>query len=140
MKSLSYIPRNYLDKFWDQIKDLLASGLQLCEGELDINQLRLLITQGHATVIVATSIETDEIVGALAFEVVNYPNYRCANVISIGGHNLFSDEHDMEQFKSILKKAGISKIQGWCSPAIARMWKSKFNFTTPYTMVRSDVE
>jgi len=137
MKQIYLLSREHLDKYWDQISPLLESGLFYSEGELDISQLRLLIVQGKVFVVVAS--QDFKIVGALAFELVWFPNYRAANIISYGGDSLFADDNDMKQFKELLQKAGIKKLQGWCKPAQARLFKSQFGFETPYQLVRLDI-
>jgi hypothetical protein len=138
-KTISYLSKEHLDKFWDQVKPLLEKGLLCSEGELDINQLRLLITGGIAHVVVSTD-TPDHIIGALAFEISQFPNFRVANIISYGGYNLFSNERDMNQFKELLKKGGVSKLQAWCKPAQARLFKHSFGFSSPYEIIRLDIK
>jgi len=132
---INLIQKEHLDLFWDQISPLLEKGLMYCEGELDISQLRLLAVQGSVRIAVGLN-DQDQIVGAIALEVVTYPNYRCANVVSYGGEDLFATEQDFTIIKSYLKTIGISFIQGWCRPAQARLFKSKHGFSTPYEMIR----
>lgn len=134
--SLHALSKEHLDKYWGQVKEYLHRGLLMCEGELNVDQLRLLCVQGLANVIIIVSLETSNVVGALALEIVNYPNYKVANIISYGGHNLFASEEDFNGLKQELGKAGISKLQGWCKPAQARLFKHKYGFTTPYEMIR----
>lgn len=134
--SAHIVSKNYLDRYWNQIEEYLHSGLLVCEGELDVKQLRLLCVQGAAHVVVIVDLETSNIIGALAFEFAVFPNYRAANIISYGGHNLFASEEDFSQLKKELAKTGVTKLQGWCKPAQARLFKSKYGFTTPYEMIR----
>lgn len=134
--TISSISKEHLDKFWSQISPLLHAGLLMCEGELDINQLRLLCVQGSVNIIVAVDNDTGYIKGALALELVRYPNFRAANIISYGGYDLFADLEDFNSLKMELKRAGISQLQGWCKPAQARLFKSKYGFSTPYEMIR----
>lgn len=134
--SVHALSKEHLDKYWNQIKEYLHSGLLMCEGELNIDQLRLLAVQGRVFIVVGISLETNNLVGALALEMVNYPNYRAANIISYGGHNLFASEEDFAGLKQELAKAGISQLQGWCKPAQARLFKHKYGFKTPYEMIR----
>jgi len=139
MKSIHYLSREHLDKYWPVLKPLLEKGILLCQDEITIDQLRLLIVQGQTHVIVAVDNDTGGIIGALAFEITPYPNCRAMNIISLGGDNLFADEYDMEVLKGILKQNGISKIQGWCYPAQARLFSSKLGFTKTYQMVSLDI-
>ena len=132
---INLIQKEHLDLFWDQIAPLLEKGLFHCEGELNIHQLRLQAVQGTVKIAVGLN-DQDQIVGAIALEVVNYPNYRCANVVSYGGEDLFATEQDFAVIKGYLKTIGISFIQGWCRPAQARLFKSRYGFSTPYEMIR----
>lgn len=134
--SLHALSKEHLDKYWGQVKEYLHSGLLMCEGELNVDQLRLLSVQGLITIIVIVSLETNNVVGALALETVNYPNYKAANIVSYGGHNLFASEEDFNGLKQELAKAGVSQLQGWCKPAQARLFKHKYGFNTPYEMIR----
>lgn len=135
-----FLSKEHLDKYWNIVGPFLQAGLFMCEGELDISQLRLLCTQGLVHVILIEDIEDNQIRGAIAIELVNYPNYRVANIVSYGGYYLFASEEDFTVLKTELKKAGISKIQGWCKPAQARLFKSRLGFSTPYEMVRISLE
>lgn len=132
---INLIQKEHLDMFWNQISPLLEKGLMYCQDELNIDQLRLLAVQGSIKIAVGLN-DQDQIVGAIALEVVNYPNYRCANVVSYGGEDLFASEQDFDVIKRYLKTIGISFIQGWCRPAQARLFKSRYGFSTPYEMIR----
>jgi len=134
--SVHIVSKNYLDKYWNQVEEYLHSGLLMCEGELDVKQLRLLCIQGLANLVIILDLETSNIVGALAIEFVNYPNFRAANIISYGGYNLLASEEDFNKLKIELAKAGVSQLQGWCKPAQARLFKHKYGFKTPYEMIR----
>ena len=126
--------KEHLDLYWNQIEDLLAKGLFYSEGEMNIHQLRMMIVQGTAHVAVGIDDE-DVIRGALAFQIVAYPNIRTAHIISYGGYDLFASEADFEQLLVGLRKAGVTRLDGWCKPAQARLFKSKYGFDTPYQMV-----
>lgn len=124
-----------LDKYWSSVSPLLEQGLFYCEGELNIDQLRLLIVQGKVAVFIGLN-DYDTIVGAIALEVNAYPNFRAANIISYGGEQLFATQDDFNLLKSRLKQFGVSFLQGWCKPAQARLFKKSFGFDTPYEMIR----
>ena len=132
---INLIQKEHLDMFWNDVAPLLEKGLLCCEGELDISQLRLLAVQGSIKIAVGLD-DSDKIIGAIALEVVAHPNYRCANVVSYGGEDLFATEKDFAVIKGYLKTIGISFIQGWCRPAQARLFKSRYGFSTPYEMIR----
>lgn len=140
MRTLHYLSKEHLDEYWDQIKDYLASGLFYSEGELSVDQLRLLIVQGAAHVIVFLDVEDNNVVGAFSFEIKQYPNKRSANIISIGGDNLFVDKNDLIHLREELRKGGIKTIEGWCKPAQVRWAKQALGAETPYQMIRINLE
>lgn len=130
-----FLARQHLDKFWDLAEPFLKAGLMMAEGELDVKQMRLLALQGNIQVLLIMDQE-DVVRGAIATEIANYPNYKAVNIVSYGGYNLFASEEDFNYLKDELRKAGFSQIQGWCKPAQARLFKSRYGFSTPYEMIR----
>ena len=129
------LSKEHLDKFWFQIEPLLDMGLLYSENEMNVHQLRMMVVQGLAHIVVGIDEETDRIVGALCFQITQYPNIRAANIISYGGYDLFATEKDFNEVVAGLRKAGVSRIEGWCKPAQARLFKSKYGFETPYQMI-----
>ena len=140
MRTIHYLSKEHLDEYWPKIKRFLESGLFLCEGELDISQLRLLAVQGAAHIVVGIDSDTSDVVGALAFEIRVYPNFRAANIVSIGGDHLFLGEDDLVLLKEELRKGGIKRIEGWCKPAQARTFRMNLGAETPYQMIRINLE
>lgn len=114
---------------------MLRKALECGDGELTIDQLRLLIVQGNAHLLVA---HREKPVGAAVIEFKNYPNFRAANVIAIGGMKMFADASAFESLVRFAKIGGASKIEGYCPIAVARLWK-KFNFREAYSFVRRDI-
>ena len=130
-----FLSREQLDKFWNLAEPFLKQGLIPSEGELDVKQLRLLAVQGQVQILIIMDFD-NIVVGSIATEIVNYPNYKALNIVSYGGYDLFASEEDFEYLKDELRKAGFTKVQGWCKPAQARLFKSRYGFSTPYEMVR----
>jgi len=130
-----FLSRQQLDKFWGLAEPFLNAGLLMAEGEMDVKQMRLLALQGSIQILLIMDQE-DMVRGAIATEIVNYPNYKAVNIVSYGGYNLFASEEDFNYLKDELLRAGFSQIQGWCKPAQARLFKSRYGFTTPYEMIR----
>jgi hypothetical protein len=130
-----FLAREQLDRYWNQAEPFLKAGLLVSEGEMNVKQLRLLALQGSAQILLIMDFE-DMVRGAIATEIVNYPNYKAINIVSYGGYNLFASEEDFNYLKDELRKAGFSQIQGWCKPAQARLFKSRYGFNTPYEMIR----
>lgn len=93
------------------------------------------MVQGLAHLIVATR---GKPVGAAAVEFKDYPNFRAANVIAIGGKGMFADQTGFEALARFAKERGASRIEGYCPPAVARLW-TKFNFREAYRFVRREI-
>lgn len=130
-----YLSKEQLDRYWNTAEPFLQAGLLVSEGELDVKQMKLLARQGLMQILLIIDQE-DMVRGAIATEIVNYPNYKAINIVSYGGYNLFASEEDFEYLKDEFRKAGFSKIQGWCKPAQARLFKSRYGFDSPYEMIR----
>ena len=140
MRTIHYLSKEHLDDYWEQIKGYIDAGLFYSEGEITLDQIRLLIVQGAVHVIIGMDTEDDRVVGALAFEIRTYPNYRAANIISLGGDHLFLNENDLIHLREELRKGGIKRIEGWCKPAQARTFRMKLGAETPYQMIRINLE
>ncbi|CAB3928428.1 hypothetical protein [Achromobacter deleyi] len=136
MRTLMHFDPTQLDRVWPDVAPLLAAALAKGEGELDLSQLRMLITSRHAELVLVRA--GDDLVGAIAIEFIQYPNYRVANFIATGGRRLFACESDVSQLKTWLKDRGASKIQGYCPPAVARLW-ARLGFHVAYQVVRCDL-
>lgn len=126
----------FLDQEWPKVSPMLDSGFMYSEGELDISQLRMLCARGDAFIMVCMA--EGQIIGALALEIVQYPNFRAANVISAGGRGIYNAKY-WEMLRAWLKDMGVSKVQGNCRPSVARLLKRMEGFRTAYELVRADI-
>lgn len=136
MRKLTHFDPARLDTVWTEVAPLLGAALTKGEGELDLSQLRMLITARQADLVLV--LDGDALVGAIAIEFIQYPNYRVANFIATGGRRLFARESDVSELKAWLKERGASKIQGYCPPAVARLW-CRLGFHVAYQVVRCDI-
>lgn len=126
----------FLDREWGAVSGFLEDGLLCAEGELTIDQLRMLCAHGRADVFVV--LRDGQPVGALAVETVAYPNYRAANVISAGGRGIYN-KTCWPLFMQWLRDLGYSKVQGYCPPGVARLLRRIDGFRTSYELVRADI-
>ncbi len=125
-----------LDLTWPKAAPWLAAGLDQAKGgELDIGQLRMLARDGHAVIYVLEL--GGEFHGAAAVQLMRYPNFTAANVISIGG-KLIANKQNLAAWGAMLRSLGASKIEGFCSEAVARLWK-RFGFESIYIVARADL-
>jgi hypothetical protein len=126
-----------LDAIWPTCSHFLAAGLAMGEGEMDLSQLRQSIVLGNVELLVGLDTQS-EVVGAMALQFINFANFRVANVLTIGGTSIVASKLHWEQVKQWLKQRGASKVQGFCQPAQARLWR-RMGFTQSYAVVRSEL-
>jgi len=127
-------PAQYLDTVWPNVARYLQGGLAHADGELSIDQLRLLLVQGHAYLLVFW--RGEHLVGATAIEFIRYPQFTAAQVISWGGAGLLSDAAGMAQVKQWCRAQGASRMQALCRPAVTRFAR-RLGFAPAYDMIRS---
>jgi hypothetical protein len=129
-----------LDEFWPKSEHYLEAGLGMSFGEMSVSQLRLLLAQGNANLICLHNSEK-QVVGAFAVQFINFPNYRLAHIISIGGQGLLNSGNAndvMLLIKKWLKDQGATKLQGYCQPSRERLWR-KLGCTESYRVVRMEI-
>ncbi len=122
---------------WGEVSPMLAAALETGRGELDIDQLGLLLIQGRAKLLVACD-EMGAVHGALAVEFIDYPNYRVGHVIAIGGRGLVESAEAWQQVKDWLKREGCACVQGFAKDSIARLWRRR-GMKTVYQVVRDEL-
>jgi hypothetical protein len=116
------IPPERISEAWDDLSPFLAAGLLKGRGELDLSQLRLLCVQRAAEVL--AYIVDGKPRFAVAFEYLNYPNMRVANVISVGGAGVVALEETWEELKRFLRdERACQQVRGFVQPSGARLWK-----------------
>lgn len=130
------INRLFLDQEWHKVEGFLSDALDHSEGELDVNQLRLLAARGDCDLFAI--FHDGALAGCFAVEAIQYPNYRVANVIAAGGKMICNAEFWAE-FSIWLKGLGFSKVQCYCRPSVARMINRIEGFRTAYQIVRCEL-
>ena len=136
-KIISVVSPIELDGVWDDCSKLLQKGLLCSDGEITIDQARLFLVQGSMRLLICR--KEGKIISALLAELIHFPNYRCVNVISLGGKNLLMNQEDIKQLKKICKGWGASKIQGWTHPKMTE-YLCKQGFEKKYDVVRINIE
>lgn len=136
MNKIERLNAQFLDTQWPYVAEYLGDGLLSCEGEIDLSQLRMMCANGLADIFVVFS--NGDIIGALAVETIQYPNFRAANIISAGGKGMYNRDF-WPLFKDWLKALGYSKVQGYCRPGVARLLKRIPEFRTAYELIRADL-
>jgi hypothetical protein len=125
------VPTSHIQQTWDKVEIMLDRAMAHSGGEYDLDQLKVLLTQGRQVLCVCA--EEDLVIKcALAVEWINYPNDRVAFITAIGGK---TDKQCFGEFEQWVKDNGGTKIQGAAFEAVARLWKRAYGFENRYIIV-----
>jgi hypothetical protein len=136
MKQLQIVSPNYIHQIWDQIETFFDRAMLAGTDDYNVDQLKMLLTEGRQTLFVF--VEDKKIIGALAVEMINYPNSRVAYTSAIGGKALF-DENTIKQYEDWAKSQGATKIRAWAKDAQARLYKMKMGFDISTHIVEKNI-
>jgi hypothetical protein len=129
------VPTSHIQQTWDKVEIMLDRAMAHSGGEYDLDQLKVLLTQGRQVLCVGT--EEDLIIKcAMTIEWINYPNDRVAFITAIGGK---TDKQGFGEFELWVKANGGTKIQGAAFEAVARLWKRAYGFENRYIIVEKRI-
>lgn len=130
------VPQAYVAQTWPLVEGYFASANEFGGDDYTLDQIRMFLTMGQWTLLVAID-EEQKVHGAAAVSFIPYPNDRVAYITLIGG-KLISNKDTFEQLKTVLKSLGATKIQGAAREAIARLW-SRYGFERRYIVVETKI-
>lgn len=134
--SLKVIPIgvNYVHQAWPHVKQFVDAAVAEGQGAADYGTEHVLqyLASGQWVLFVAVD-EEQKSHGACTVSFINYPLHRVAFVTTYGGKFL-SNDVVMEQFKTLLKANGATKIEAYCRESMVRLL-GKFDFQPKSTMV-----
>ena len=136
MKQLQIVSPNYIHQIWNQIETFFDRAMLAGTDDYNVDQLKMLLTEGRQTLFVF--VEDEKIIGALAVEMINYPNSRVAYTSAIGGKALF-DENTIKQYEDWARSQGATKIRAWAKDAQARLYKMKMGFDISTHIVEKNI-
>jgi hypothetical protein len=129
------VPTEHIQQTWDKVEIMLDKAMAHSGGEYDLDQLKVLLTQGRQVLCVGA--EKDLIIKcAMTIEWINYPNDRVAFITAIGGK---TDKQGFGEFEQWVKANGGTKIQGAAFEAVARLWKRAYGFENRYIIVEKRI-
>ena len=97
------VPTSHIQQTWDKVEIMLDRAMAHSGGEYDLDQLKVLLTQGRQVLCVCT--EEDLVIKcALTIEWINYPNDRVAFITAIGGK---TDKQCFGEFEQWVKSNGV---------------------------------
>lgn len=112
---------------WDEVKPLIEASLDVGFGYTTIDQVKLLLTKGTQTLLLA--VDDGQIAGAMVVEFVNYPNERVIFLVELGGKAVV-DQSVLDQVENWARQNGATRMCAWADDARARLYKMKSGFTT----------
>jgi len=125
MKQMQIVPPNYIHQVWDKIESYFDRAMLAGTDDYNVDQLKMLLTEGRQTLFVF--IEDEVIIGALAVELINFPNHRIAHTSAVGGKEIF-DENTIKQYEDWCRAQNATKIRAFARDAQARLYKMKMGF------------
>jgi hypothetical protein len=126
---------SHIHQVWDDVKPYLDKAMSHSGGEYTTEHLKLYLTEGRQSLLVITN-DDEQIIGAIAVELINFPDERIVFITSIGGT---TSEPDWQEFISWCKYNGATMIRGAAFEAVARLWKSRYGFESRYVMVEKKI-
>lgn len=136
---IRYVQPGTLDHCWDEVRPLLEAALEYSGGEITVDQMRHNIVNGHTQLIVSVDEFTEDIKGACAYGIIQYPNFKACHVYAVGGSDIFWNRSDSAAWYADLRANGCSKIEGCCRPAMVRLLEMNMGMKAVYTTVRGDL-
>jgi hypothetical protein len=125
MKQMQIVPPNYIHQVWDKIESFFDRAMLAGTDDYNVDQLKMLLVDGKQTLFVF--VEEENIIGALAVELINFPNHRIAHTSAVGGKEIF-DENTIKQYEDWCRAQNATKIRAFAKDAQARLYKMKMKF------------
>lgn len=132
--SLKLVGQYQLDDAWPQVVGMLEKGMHRGDGEIDMAQMRLLLVQGRAELVMNLADNGPDM--AVVFQYIDHPNYRVAHIMAIGGIPSAKKSEQEILHRWLKHERGCSKLQACCTPAVARLCRRN-GMTETYRVVRT---
>lgn len=129
---LNQVNPNYVCQLWPQIELMLDNALKTGGGEYNVDQLKVYLTEGTKTLLVAE--DNGNIIGASAISLIRYPNDFICFVSAIGG-KMIANKDLFSQLENWARSQGCTKIQGAAFESVARLWRQRFGVIERYRIV-----
>ena len=130
MKHIEIVPQSHVHKAWALCGDFVAKAMEHAKGECTTDQLKMQIAQGYNHLMVY--LEDNVPVGAVVFYLQQAPNANIFYINAIGGKT--SKEHTDQMF-DYARTQGCTMVRGSARESVARLWRMKYGFTSPYVTV-----
>lgn len=135
-RQLTVLAPASIDAMWPTVGALIDKALAHSEGELSADDIRAMVKAGTAFVLVI--VRGGEILAAGAVEIAQYPRFRVANIIAVGGEHVFLRRSELDWVCKVARDMGCEKIQTYCRPSMARLL-GKLGMREAYRVMRADL-
>jgi len=116
---------------WQVIAPFIEDSLAHSGEDFTVDQVRLYLSSGQWLTLGV--FDGYDMLGVIAVQFSNMPNDRVAFITAIGGKNITNSD-TFNQFQTILKSHGATKIQGGVRESVARLWR-RLGFSQRYILV-----
>lgn len=107
---------------WATIKELLAPAMEFTNGELEVEDVLTLVTDGKAFLFGA--VEAGRLLWVAACECVSYPQRTVLNVIAVGGRHLNTALSELwSEITGIAHTLGATAVRGAVRPSMERYFR-----------------
>lgn len=135
-RQLTVLAPESLDSVWPIVGDYLDKALGHSEDELNAEDIRQMVRAGQAFMLVV--VQAGEILAAGAVEISQYPRYKVANIIAVGGKRVFLRRDELAWLCRVARDMGCAKVQTYCRPSMARLL-GKLGMREAYRVMRCDL-
>lgn len=135
-RQLTVLAPESLDSAWPVVGDFLDQALEHGEGELNAEGIRQMVRSGQAFILVV--VQDGVILAAGAVEISQYPRYKVANIIAVGGTRVFLQRDELAWLCKVARDMGCTKVQTYCRPSMARLL-GKLGMREAYRVMRCDL-
>ena len=124
------IPPDQIAQRWQDIAPFIEDSLAHSGGDFTIDQVKVYVSSGQWLTL---GVFGEKLLGVIVVQFSNMPNDRVAFITAIGGKNITNSD-TFNQFQTILKAHGATKIQGGVRESVARLWR-RLGFSQRYILV-----
>jgi hypothetical protein len=127
-----------LEEYWDSAAIHFEPVVRdAARGEFTVEDIKHLCEQKRATT--AVVIEDGQVILALAFEFIHYPQISACNIMALGGTRLTEAENEFfVTFREWCKSMNVTVIEASCSSVMSRLLR-RYGFAKTYEVVRLSV-
>jgi hypothetical protein len=136
MRQIQIVAPDFVCQNWNKIEPFFESSFKFSTDDYSVDQIKFLLVNGQQICLVA--VEDDNIIGASAVSINNYPNHRVLHITSMGGRALVEPDL-IEQFEAWARSQGVTKIRAYAQDAQARLYKMKMGFDSVAHVVEKTI-